>query len=86
VNDQLVQGLPVICLMPGSAAERAGVRCGDRVLIANGHRVETLMEYVRARNVYADRLELTLQRGQQILDMVLVFDQPDGAPRPTAQA
>jgi S1-C subfamily serine protease len=64
--------------MEGSVAERAGVRRGDVVLIANGQRVETLMEYVQARNLLTDRLELTLQRGLEILDMVLVFDQPDG--------
>ena len=87
MNDQLSKGLPVICLMPGSAAERAGVQCGDRVLIANGQRIETLMEYVHARNVYSDRLELTLLRGQQVLDMVLVFDRPDGVSGPpTAMA
>ena len=78
MDDKLSQGLPVLYLMEGSVAERAGVRRGDVVLIANGQRVETLMEYVQARNLFTDRLELTLQRGQEILDMVLVFDQPDG--------
>jgi hypothetical protein len=35
------------------------------------------MEYVSARGVYDDRLELTLLRGQSVLDMVLVFDRRD---------
>jgi len=72
--------------MPGSVAERAGVRTGDRVLIANGQRVESLHSYVAARSIYADRLELTLQRGSDILDMVLVFDRPDGDSEPGVAA
>jgi len=86
VNDQAFQGLPVLCLLPGSVAERAGVKLGDRVLIANGRRVESLDSYVAARGVYTDRLELTLQRGRDILDMVLVFDRPDGESEPVAAA
>ena len=86
MNDQLLHGLPVLSLMTGSVAERAGVRCGDRVLIANGQRVETLLEYVRARSLRQDRVELTLQRGQTILDMVLVFDRPDGVGAAVASA
>jgi S1-C subfamily serine protease len=86
VNDQAFQGLPVLCLLPGSVAERAGVKIGDRVLIANGQRVESLDSYVVARGIHTDRLELTLQRGQDILDMVLVFDRPDDDAEPTVAA
>jgi S1-C subfamily serine protease len=86
VNDQAFHGLPVLHLLPGSVAERAGVRTGDRVLIANGQRVESLDSYVAARGIYTDRLELTLQRGADILDMVLVFDRPDDESTPIAAA
>ncbi len=86
MNDQSFQGLPVLCLFPGSAAERAGVKTGDRVLIANGLRIDSLDGYVAARGVYTDRLELTVQRGNEIVDMVLVFDRPDGSEAETAAA
>jgi hypothetical protein len=56
------------------------------VLIANGQRVESLDAYVAARGVYTDRLELTLQRGHDILDMVLVFDRPDDECEPVVAA
>jgi S1-C subfamily serine protease len=72
--------------LPGSVAERAGVKIGDRVLIANGQRVESLDSYVAARGVHTDRLELTLQRGHDILDMVLVFDRPDDDVQPVVAA
>jgi S1-C subfamily serine protease len=86
VNDQSFQGLPVLCLFPGSAAERAGVKTGDRVLIANGQRIDSLDGYIAARAVYSDRLEITVQRGNEILDMVLVFDRPDGSATESAAA
>lgn len=86
MNDHAFQGLPVLCLLPGSVAERAGVKIGDRVLIANGQRVESLGSYVAARGIHTDRLELTLQRGRDILDMVLVFDRPDEDAEPIAAA
>lgn len=86
MNDQAFQGLPVLCLFPGSVAERAGVKTGDRVLIANGQRVESLDAYVSARAIYKDRLELTLLRGQDILDMVLVFDRLDDESNPVVAA
>ena len=86
MNDQAFQGLPVLCLLPGSVAERAGVKLGDRVLIANGQRVESLDSYAAARKIYSDRVELTLQRGQVVLDMVLVFDRPDDGAEPGVAA
>ena len=82
MSDEVFEGLPVLDLFPGSVAERAGVKVGDRVLIANGRRIESLGAYIDARSVYSDRLELTLQRGHLIFDRVLVFDRPDNAPDP----
>ena len=52
---------------------------GDYVLIANGKRMATLADFVSARAVYKDRLELTLRRGNDIIEKVLMFDRPDGS-------
>jgi hypothetical protein len=62
------------------------VKIGDRVLIANGQRVQSLDSYVTARSIHTDRLELTLQRGHDILDMVLVFDRADDDVEPVVAA
>lgn len=51
---------------------------GDYVLIANGVRTASLTDFVTARAVYKDRLELTLRRGNDIIEKVLMFDRPDG--------
>jgi predicted metalloprotease with PDZ domain len=80
VNDEVFQGLPILCLFAGSVAERAGVKVGDHVLFANGVRVSSYSDYVNARSIYNDRLELTLRRGNQIIDTVVVFKEPDGVP------
>jgi S1-C subfamily serine protease len=65
------QGLPVWCCFPGSIAERAGVKAGDVLLFANGMRVDSMDAYVDARNSDEARLELTVQRGNRILDFSL---------------
>jgi S1-C subfamily serine protease len=79
VSDEVYQGLRILALFPGSIAERAGLRRGDYVLIANGQRVTSMIDFVNARNVYNDRLELTVRRGNHIIETLLTFDRPDGA-------
>ena len=82
MDDKIFEGLPVLSLFPDSPAERAGIRVGDRVLLANGCRIESLQAYIDARAVHRDRLELTLQRGHQIFERVLFFNNNNshGAP------
>ena len=77
VGDAVFQGLRILSLFPGSVAERAGLRQGDQVLIANGVRLVTLMDFVTARSVHDDRLELTVRRGNDIIETVLRFERPD---------
>jgi S1-C subfamily serine protease len=79
VGDEVYQGLRILSLFPGSVAERAGLRHGDYVLIANGQRIASVIDFVNARNVYNDHLELTIRRGNEIIETVLTFDRPDGA-------
>jgi predicted metalloprotease with PDZ domain len=81
LSDEVFQGLRILSLFPGSVGERAGLRSGDRVLIANGLRMVSLADFANARRVYNDRLELTLRRGDHVFETVLIFEQPD-APLP----
>lgn len=75
MTDSVFQGLPVRSCSPGSPAERAGVRPGDVVLLANGHRIENMEQYVTARAQRSDLLELTVLRGNRMLDFVVELTQ-----------
>ncbi|MDH5670948.1 MAG: PDZ domain-containing protein [Myxococcales bacterium] len=77
MSDEVFQGLPVLCCFPGSLAQRAGVRPGDVVLIANGVRIDSVDAYAAARRRDDTQVALTVQRGNRILDFVLRFDAPE---------
>ena len=71
MSDSKFQGLPVWSCFPGSVADRAGVKAGDVLLFANGMRIDSMDAYLHARGQNAARLELTVQRGNRILDFSL---------------
>lgn len=75
MTDSVFQGLPVRSCSPGSPAERAGVKPGDVVLLANGHRIENMQQYVVARALRSDLLELTVLRGNRMIDFVVELTQ-----------
>jgi hypothetical protein len=51
------------------------VKQGDVVLLANGHRIENMQQYVVARALRSDLLELTVLRGNRMLDFVVELTQ-----------
>ncbi|MGD8859744.1 MAG: PDZ domain-containing protein [Myxococcales bacterium] len=79
MTDQVFQGLPVWHCFPGSISDRAGVRKGDTLLFANGVRVDSLDAYVEARSRNADALELTLLRGNELIEVTLDLRQSRAA-------
>lgn len=76
------EGIPVRFCLPGSPAERAGVREGDRLLIVNGLRMGNIMDFVEARGRDSKRISLTLLRGNAIHDMEFAFDEPTSVSEP----
>ena len=85
MTDSVFQGLPVYSCFPGSPAERAGVKKGDVVVLANGQRVENMDQYVAARSLRTDKLEITVLRGPRMLELIVDFTSPADLVRPGAQ-
>jgi len=83
MTDGVFQGLPVWSCFPGSPAQRAGVRKGDVVVLANGQRVENMNQYVAARAQRTDMLELTVLRGNRMLELVVEFTSPSDLVAPS---
>lgn len=72
----MVMGQPVTApvvgqVLPGSAAEQAGLKAGDRVVVANGDTVERFQDIQRIVRLDIDRpLSLTVERDGARLDLV----------------
>jgi len=73
VTDSTFQGLPVLAITPGSPSDKAGVKVGDVILFANGIRIDSAAAYVEARQIKPHQLDVTIQRGAQILDLSLSY-------------
>ncbi len=73
-NSEILSGMPVLAVNPGSPSEKAGLRAGDRVIIANGMQVKDLDSFVKARNLRNDGLDVTVMRGFKMLDLKWSFD------------
>lgn len=78
VSASQFEGIPVWFCFPGSPAERAGVREGDRLLIVNGVRMGGIQDYLTARERDRKRMSVTIQRGNTIQDLSFEFDEPIG--------
>ena len=83
-------GVLIAGVVPGSPADSAGLRAGDRVLAIEGeeaHTVDALTTKVRAIRP-GDEIELTVLRGTEIFPLRVTvgaaFAQPPVGPRPTA--
>jgi S1-C subfamily serine protease len=74
VPDVLPKTPPFVdSVQPGSAAERAGVQPDDLILFVNDH-LATSCRSIREELTYIDRIDavrLTLQRGQELLEVEL---------------
>jgi S1-C subfamily serine protease len=76
-----LEGIPVWGCLPGSVAQKAGIRYGDILLTVNGQRTKDIEDYMAARKLRKDGVELTLFRdGREMsVDMAFVKDgfEPD---------
>jgi S1-C subfamily serine protease len=71
-----VEGVPVWGCLPGSTAAEAGVRYGDILLEVNGMRTPGIDEYIEARALRGDGLELRIFRDGKELELFVAFRRP----------
>ena len=68
-----VQGIPVWGCLKGSPTPEAGVRYGDIVLVVNGVRTLSVDDYVEARKLRKDGVDLEILRDGRELTLHLSF-------------
>ena len=69
-----LSGLPVYGCLPGSPAERAGVRYGDVLLSVDGHATPSWDAYLAARQSSGSSLHLRLFRDGRELEIEVPLD------------
>jgi S1-C subfamily serine protease len=72
----------VKAVYPGGAAEKAGLRPGDRILKVDGHPLQKQAELAEklAQKRPGDKIRLTYKRGEQILETTATLTNEDGEP------
>jgi S1-C subfamily serine protease len=76
---EIVRGVPVWGVLPGSAAGRAGVRRGDIVVEVNGVATPTVDAFFEARRKRDDAAEIVLFRGGERVLRTLILGSADAS-------
>jgi len=75
-----LEGIPVWGCLPGSAAEAAGVRYGDVVIEVNGRRTRDIDDYLAARDLRNDGVEMLIFRDGRERRVEMRFRRSQEAP------
>lgn len=57
-----LEGVPILGILPGSPAAKAGVRYGDVLLAVNGQRTRNWVEYLEAKELRRDGMDVVVFR------------------------
>lgn len=71
-----LEGIPVLGALEGTPAARAGVRYGDVLISVNGVRTRTVADYVEAKNLRSEGMEIVVFRAGQERTSELTYDEP----------
>lgn len=77
-----LEGLPVLGVLPGTPAARAGVRYGDVVLSVNGRRTRTVADYVEAKDLDPKGMIVVVFRSGEAATHTLAYDRSAHPPDP----
>lgn len=73
---EALDGLAVLGALSGTPAAKAGVRYGDILLSVNGMRVRTVADYVEAKNLRADGMDVVIFRAGEERVIALAYGEP----------
>lgn len=70
------KGIPVLDLIPGCHAERAGVKVGDQILKVNGQEINDIDDYVNAAALEKHTRTLVVLRNEVLIDIEMIVGPP----------
>lgn len=70
-----LEGLPVLGSLAGTPASRAGVRYGDVLISVNGVRTRSFFDYIEAKALRTDGMDLVVFRSGAEQAAALAFDE-----------
>lgn len=79
-----LEGIPVLGALEGTPAARAGVRYGDVLLSVNGMRTRSIEDYVEAKGLRADGMEIVVFRSGEERVTALAYDTAAPPPDPAS--
>lgn len=72
---KVLGGIPILGTLEGTPAARAGLRYGDILISVNGVRTTNVAEYVEAKSVRQDGMEIVVFRAGAEQARELVYDE-----------
>ncbi|HTJ85445.1 MAG TPA: PDZ domain-containing protein [Polyangiaceae bacterium] len=70
-----LEGIPVLGTLSGTPAARAGIRYGDVLLSVNGMRTKTVLDYIEAKGLREDGMEVVVFRTGSERIETLTYDE-----------
>ena len=77
-----MEGLPILGTLSGTPAARAGIRYGDILLSVNGTRTRTVLDYIEAKALRTDGMDVVIFRSGTESIQQLRYDEPGVAADP----
>jgi predicted metalloprotease with PDZ domain len=77
---KVLEGMPILGTLSGTPAARAGIRYGDILLSVNGRRTRTVLDYIEAKELRADGMDVVIFRTGTERVEHLTYDRSAEAP------
>ncbi len=67
------KGIPVLGLIPGCHAEKAGVKVGDILISANGIELNTMADYIKLVNTRGHSQTVVVLRDGELIEIEMAL-------------